>query len=63
MQQQRQQAIIVFARGIEERVDDHPEMKHEKVTEQDGQRMAHEQVLEADAGGGFLILFLGHDGI
>jgi hypothetical protein len=61
--QQRQQAIVMFARRLDEGIDDHAEEKDGNVTEQDGQRMAHEQISETVAPGRILKLFLGHDRI
>jgi len=44
---QSQQAIIVFPRMIEKRINAHPVEEHENIAEQDGQRVAHEQVQNA----------------
>ncbi len=38
------QAILMFARLVEKRINAHAPEKHEHIAEQDGQRMAHEQI-------------------
>lgn len=44
---ERDQAIKVFARIIDERIKTHPVEKRENIPEQDGQWMTHKQVLKS----------------
>jgi hypothetical protein len=45
------QAVIMFPRIIEEGINAHPVKKHKNIPEQDGQRMAHEQILKTPSPG------------
>ena len=47
VQYEGDQAIVVFSRFVEEGIKTHSMKKHENIPEQDGQRMTHEQVIEA----------------
>lgn len=54
-------AIVVCSRIAEGRSDTHPIKKHDGITEQDGQRMTHEQILKALGLGGLQILISRHN--
>ena len=62
MQHEGDQAVIMFARAVEERGKAHPVKENEKISEQDRQRMAHEQIFETLARRGILKLLFRHDG-
>ena len=47
MHHKRDQTVQVLPRMIKKRIDTHPEQEHEKVAKEDGQRMAHEEILGA----------------
>jgi hypothetical protein len=55
------ETVEVFARVIVERINAHPLEKHENVTEQDRERMPHEEIHEPFAGRTAPILVGGHD--
>jgi hypothetical protein len=61
MQEERQQAIVMFARRAAKGKDHHGDEENGDVTEEDVQRMTHEQVSDTLAAGGFSILLPGHD--
>ncbi len=62
MQQDRRNRIKILSRRFEEGEDYHAEKEYGEVSEQDGKRMAHEQVEKTSAGGRLPVLFAGHDG-
>ena len=47
VQHKSDQAIVMLARLVEERIKTHPVKKYENIPEQDGQRMTHKQVIKA----------------
>src|SRR4029079_8621512 len=56
------QAVEVFPPIVDEWTQAHPVNKHEKIPEQDSQRMADELISKAFASRGLQILGLGHHG-
>jgi len=62
MEQEGWNGINMLSWRFEEWQNHHSKNKHGEVPEQDGERMAHEQVKETIPGGSPLILFTGHDG-
>jgi len=61
MQDHGDEAVNPFARIIEEWIDAHAVKKNEEVTEEDGQWMPHEQVIEPLGLGGFQKIRRRHD--
>src|SRR6266481_8411893 len=63
MRHESEQAVVVFPRFCQARVQAHAVLEHENVSEQDGQRMAHKEVLKARAARRIQVLLCGHDRI
>ena len=62
MHNQSNQAVKMFARVIKKWVEAHSPDKHERITEQNGERMANKKVESPFIRRGFYKLFLRHDG-